>query len=63
MQQVIIILLACVLSFIVGRVTKENKEITDEIKKFNKGAAAGDAAVRAYRVCRKKLSGSSLQSS
>lgn len=61
MQQVITILLLSVLAYFIGRYSKENEQILKEAKKFDKGAAAGDDAVRAFRVCRKKLSGSSLQ--
>ena len=40
----------CVFSFMAGRLSIEKKELDKEIKKYAKGAMAGDAAVRAYKL-------------
>ena len=53
MQEVLTVVfaaVACVFSFVVGKVTQEKKGLKNEIEAVNKGAAAGDAAVRAFRV-------------
>lgn len=40
----------CVFSFLAGKLSVEKKELDKEIEKYVKGAAAGDAAVKAYRM-------------
>ena len=53
MQELITIVFAvaaCVFSFIVGKVTHEKETLKNEIKAIDKGSAAGDAAVRAFRM-------------
>ena len=54
MQEVILIVLICVFSFIAGKLTAEKKEIDYEIEKFAKASAAGDNAVRAFKLRKQK---------
>lgn len=54
MQEVVLIVFICVFSFFIGKLTAEKKEIEYEIEKFVKASAAGDRAVRAYKLRKQK---------
>lgn len=54
MQEVVLVILMCVFSFLAGKLTADKKEIENEVKKYSKGSAAGDAAVKAYKLRNKK---------
>jgi hypothetical protein len=45
---------ACFFSFIVGKVTNEKKVLSNQVRTISKGAAAGRAAVAAFRMRNKK---------
>ena len=45
---------ACFFSFIVGKVANEKKVLSNQVKTISKGAAAGRAAVAAFRMRNKK---------
>lgn len=49
----IIAAFVCAMCFVFGEIVEEKKELKHEVKKIYKGAAAGDAAVAAYRMRKK----------
>ena len=46
----IMAVILCICSYFIGKTTEENKELKNETETINKGATAGDAAVRAFRL-------------
>lgn len=54
MQEVVLVILICVFSFLAGKLSVEKKVIEDEIKRYAKGAAAGDRAVKSYKLRKQK---------
>lgn len=44
----------CAMCFFFGETLQEKKDLKNEVKTISKGAAAGDAAVSAYRMRKKK---------
>ena len=54
MQVIILVVFIGILSFTAGKLVANKKEVNYEIDKFSRGANAGDAAVKSYRMRKQK---------